>query len=242
MKCASRVVEREAAHVERPQVERRPAFEDPLRHHLAGAAAGGDAVEEAGGDEVVVELGHLAHHEVGVGRVRDRTVDHRADAGLLDHRCALARRASASCSKRSKFGVEQLALERRRDAVDPERQRVGLVAADQQPGPVGLVVHEVIRVAHRRHLPQLGRREVGDRTGQHVLVLDRDGRNAHAGHAPDLHAPHPGRVDDHLARRCRPGPVCTVVHSPPVDGDRRDLGVLADLARCASAHPWRSPA
>ena len=157
-----RVVECETAHVERPQVERRPAFEDPLRHHLAGASAGGDAVEEAGGDEVVVELGNLAHHEVGVGRVGDRPVDHRADAGLLDHR-------RTSCRERRQLfetvevRVQQLALERRGDALEAERQGVRLVSADEEPGPVRLVVHEQVRVAHRRHLSQLGGREIGDR-------------------------------------------------------------------------------
>ena len=105
-------------------------------------------------------------------------------------RCAAS---VANCSKRSKFGFQQLPSERLRDALQAERHRVGLVAADQQARPVGLVVDEQIGIAHRRHLPQLRRREVGDRAGEDVLVLDRDRGNAHAGHPPDLHAPHARR-------------------------------------------------
>ena len=222
-------MEREAAHVERPQVERGPSLEDPLRHHLARPAAGGDAVEEAGGDEEVVELGRLAHHEVGVGRVRDRAVDQRADAGLLEHRRALGGELG-ELREAVVVGVEQLPAERCRDvAVDTERDRVGLVPADQQTRPVGLVVDEVIGVAHRRHAPELDRRVAVDRSAQQVLVLDRHRRDTHAGHATDLHAPHPGGVDEQLALDAvaRRG-----VHggaAPAVDGDRRDLGVLAHL-------------
>ena len=75
------VVEREAADVEWPQIERRATLEDPLGHHLPGTATRGDAIEEAGRHEEVVELRHLAHDEIGVGRVRDRAVHERADAG-----------------------------------------------------------------------------------------------------------------------------------------------------------------
>jgi hypothetical protein len=223
-----RVVEREAAHVERPQVERGVTVEDPLGGHLPGATTGGDAVQEAGGEEEVVELGSFAHHEIGVGRVRDRTVDQAPDAGLLQHRCALLGQFG-ELREAVEVGLEQLALERRRDvAVDPEGDRVGLVAADQQARPVRLVVDEVIRVAHGGHPAQLDRREPVDRPRQQVLVLDGDGRHAGTRQAADLHPPHPGRVDEDLALdRLAIGGVdmCTPT---PVHGDRRDGGVLTD--------------
>src|SRR3546814_12916385 len=53
---AGAVQEAEAPDVERPEVEAGAALEDPLGHDGARPAAGGDAVEEAGGDEEIVEL------------------------------------------------------------------------------------------------------------------------------------------------------------------------------------------
>ena len=151
-----------------------------------------------------------------------------------------ARRAGA---KRSKSASNSRRRNGDRDvAVDTECDRVGLVPADQQAGPVGLVVDEVIGVAHRRHAAELDRRVAVDRSAQQVLVLDRHRRHPDAGHATDLHAPHPGGVDeqlalDRVARRGVDGGA-----APAVDGDRRDLGVLADLRRRACAPRGRSPA
>src|SRR5215813_15028259 len=86
-----RVVEGEAADIQRPQVEARLSVYDPLGHHLAGPTAAGDAVGEAGADEAIVELRRLAHDELAVRRERDRTVDQLTDAHLLDDRRALER-------------------------------------------------------------------------------------------------------------------------------------------------------
>ncbi len=131
--------------------------------------------------------------------------------------------SSASCAKRSKFGSNSLRWNGDgMSLVDAERDGVGLVAADQQTRAVGLVVHEVIGVAHRGHLPELDRRVALDRAAEQVLVLDSDRRDAHAGQLADLHAPHAGSVDHHLALD-RVGAaivgveltVCTVVQRRP---------------------------
>src|SRR5262249_36106941 len=44
----------EAADVERPEVEARPAIDDPFGHHLAGPAAAGNPIGKASADEGVV--------------------------------------------------------------------------------------------------------------------------------------------------------------------------------------------
>ena len=226
------VVEREAAHVERPQVQAGAALQHPLGHHLPGAAAGCDAVEEAGGDVVVVQLRHAAHHEVGVGRVGDRAVQQGADAGGLEARSSLGSQLG-ELREPVEVRLEQLPLEGRGDAAvlaqpGAERDRVWFVAADQQAGPVGLVVDEVVGVAHRRHLAELDRRVALDRAAQQVLVLHRGGGDAHAGHAAHLHAPHSGSVDQHLALDVAAGGVHGGAMAA-VDGDRGDLRLLVDL-------------
>ena len=220
-------MEREPADVERPQVERRMAVEDPLRHHPAGAPAGGDAVEEPGGDVEVVELGRSAHHEVGVGGVGDRAVDQRADAGALDHRRALGGERRQLLEP-VEVRIEQPTLERRRDAVLAERERVRFVAADQEPLSVGLVVHEMIRVTQCRHAT----RHVLDRSGEDVLVLDGDRRDTGADHAPDRQAPHPAGVDHDLAFDVAAAALrvngMDGGRPPSIDRDRVDPGVLDD--------------
>ena len=227
---AGRVVEREAAHVQRPQIERRAALQHPLGHHLAGSTAGGDAVEEPGGDVVVVELGHAAHHEIGIGRVGDWSVEELANARSLEARRALRAELGELCET-VVVRIEQLALERRRDAVSAERNRVRFVTADEQSRAIRLVVHEVIGVAHRGHLGELDRRVALDGTADQVLVLDSRRRDANTCHPADLHAPHAGGVDDHLALDVA---VARVHRGAPstVDRDRRDLRVFDDA--CAA--------
>ena len=60
--------------------------------------------------------------------------------------------SSASCAKRSWFGSSSCRWNGDGMPSSAERRRVGLVAADQQALAVGLVVDEVVRVAHRRHV------------------------------------------------------------------------------------------
>src|SRR5438552_19091662 len=82
-------MEGEPPDIERPQVEARLSADDPLGHHLAGAAASGYAVGEPRADEGIVELGRLAHDELAVRRKRDGAIDKLADSHFLDDRRAL---------------------------------------------------------------------------------------------------------------------------------------------------------
>jgi len=70
-------------------IESRLALDDPFRHRLAGAAGSGDARGEAAGDIEIVAFRGQAHDRLAIGRDRDRPVDHRADAELVQHRDAL---------------------------------------------------------------------------------------------------------------------------------------------------------
>src|SRR3546814_13200859 len=72
---ARAVEEAEPPDVERPEVEAGAAFQNPLGHAGARPAAGGDAVEEAAGDDEVAALRRLAHDERAVGRLGARSVD-----------------------------------------------------------------------------------------------------------------------------------------------------------------------
>src|SRR5690348_7389369 len=84
-----RVMETEPAYIERPEVKAGLPLDDPFRHHSAGAAARGDAVEETGRAVEVLQLRRLAHDEIGIGRIWDRPVDQLTDADGVDDRRAL---------------------------------------------------------------------------------------------------------------------------------------------------------
>ena len=84
-----RVEAREAADVDRPQVECRLAADDPLGERLAGAAARGDAHRiEAAADVQVVDAGRGSEDEVVVGREQLGAVVELLDLGLLECRHA----------------------------------------------------------------------------------------------------------------------------------------------------------
>ena len=226
-----RVVEGEAAHVERPEIERRPPFEHPFGHHLPRAPAGGNAVQESGRHVEVVEFRCPPHDEIGVRRIRDRSVDQHADTSGVDHRGPL-RRECGELLETVEVRVEQLMLERHGDAGFAERQRIRFVPTDEQAGTIGFVVDEMIGVAHRRHLAQLRLWHRLDRTGDHVLVLDGECRNACTDQAADLQTPHPSCIDEHLALDDLLAAYfmdrLDMRRSTAVDVDRNDPGVLDD--------------
>ena len=80
------------------------------------------------------------------------------------------------------------------DAVHAPGLRHRLERADQELAGVLLDVQAAVRIAQHRQI----RRHLGHGLGQHVEVLAGVQRHAHAGHAADLAAPHPGAVDHHL--------------------------------------------
>ena len=83
-----------------------------------------------------------------------------------------------------------------RDAIEPARMRLGLVAAEEHPAVLGLAVHEIVRVTEARHVA----RELMARDGlqRDVLVIDRGRRDERTDHLRDARRPHPGRIHDEL--------------------------------------------
>ena len=199
------VVEGEAAHVQRPQIEARRSFDDPFRHHAARPAAGGDAVEEARGDIGVVQLRRLSHDEIGIGGIGDRPVDELAHADLLKDRRAPCRQ-HRELLETVEIARQQLAGEILGDAGLAEGPGVRLIAADGDPAHLGLVVDQQVRIAQGRHVL----RHVRDRIGHQILMLQRQRGHAHAGHPADLSAPHAGPIDQDLA-----GDIALVGAHPP---------------------------
>src|SRR5262245_35522306 len=79
----------EPTHVEGPEVHARIAVEDPIGHRFAGAARGGDPSGEPARHEEIVELGRETQDRFAVGRDRNRPVDDRLDADLVEDRQSL---------------------------------------------------------------------------------------------------------------------------------------------------------
>ena len=74
----------EPAHVEGPEVHAWIAVEDPIGHRFAGAARGGYAGGESARHEEIVELGRETQDRFAVGRDRNRPVDDRLNADLVE--------------------------------------------------------------------------------------------------------------------------------------------------------------
>ncbi len=127
----------------------------------------------------------------------------------------------ASCSKRSKLPGSSSCANSRGMPFGRERLRIRLVAADHQPAHFRLVIDQVIGVAHGRH----ALRRVGDRIGDQVLMLDREGRHAHAGKLADLMPPHAAGIDQQVAG---PGALVGLDPRHAVVLDREAGGALAD--------------
>jgi hypothetical protein len=161
--------------------------------HPAGAA---EAVErQAGGDPEAARAGHRSHQRIAVGRHRVGMAEQADHPGVLEEREATDR-----------------ALEQRREAVDvrrhragpvipghpvdPARDRVRLVAADQHAARLALPVDEVVGVAEAGgvacHLV------AGNGSHRDVLVIDRHRRDEGADHRRHLWRPDAGSVDDAL--------------------------------------------
>ena len=188
----------EAADVHVPQVVLGLAVDDPLGHHLADAAGTGETVRaEAGGDP---EAGHLAlaEDELAVGRERLGAVEEALDLGLLDRRHAQDGALHELLEAIPVLGQE-LRLEARRDAVEPERRGITLVAAHHEAADLGAEVDEVVGIAQRGK--RLERRREG--LGHEVLVRHRDDRDGHADEPRDVGGGHAACVDDDVrADRC----------------------------------------
>ncbi len=156
------VVPAEAADVHVPEVVLRLAVDDPLGHDLADAAGAGEPVRAEAGRHP--EAGHLAlaEDELAVGRERLGAVEEALDLGLLDRGHAEDGALHQLLEAVPVLGQE-LRLEALRDAVEPERRRVALVAAHHEPADLGAEVDEVVGIAQRRQAARAAARTARSR-------------------------------------------------------------------------------
>ena len=96
-----------------------------------------------------VELRREPHHRLAVGGDRDRSVDQRLDADLVQDRQAL-RRAEQDRLEALEVLREKLAREVERHALAPAGGRVLLPAADGEGADVGLQVEDAVGIAEGR--------------------------------------------------------------------------------------------
>ena len=170
------------------------AVDDPVGQRLAGAAGGGDAGGEAAGDVEIVEFRREADDRLAVGGDRDRPVDDRLDADLVEERQPLRRR------QREEFepihvGREKLAGEVEGRPPAPAALGAVLPAADGEGADIGLEVEILVGIAQRRQPGVEGERLLGDE----ILVLDDAGGERDAGHLGDALRPDAGAVDQDIA-------------------------------------------
>jgi hypothetical protein len=190
---AAAVGEPEPARVHVPHVERRRPFDDPLGDELPHATGAGEAVcAEAGGHPEAPDVSR-PEDELAVRSERLGAVDELHDLHLRErgdtHDCVLHELLEAG-----PVLLEETGVELRRDAVEPPRRAVALVATHDQATRFRPEVHEERGVTHRRHLERKTRR-----LGDEVLVCHRHDRHLDAGERPDLLRVHPARVYNDVA-------------------------------------------
>ena len=172
---------------------RRFAFDDPLGHELAHAARAAIAIQgHACRHPQAARAGDGSQHGLAVGGVGAGVAGQVDDAGILQERNAADGPFEQHLEALIIAGQGAVTV-LPRHAVDPARDRIGLVAADDQPALFLSHIHQVIRIA------QAGRvlRKLVSHHGLDgdVLVIDRRGRQIDSCHGGDARGPHPGRVD-----------------------------------------------
>ena len=214
---------RHAADVHVPEVHRRLAAHDPLRHRLAGARPRGDADRvEARGDEEVPALGRLAEVVAAVRREALRPVDVTAHRRRLDRGDADDRLLHQHLEVIPVLGQER-EREVGRDALHAPGLGHRLEAAHQQAPD--FLAHVDVAVGIAQH-GQVGGDAV-HRLGHDVEVLGGVQRHRHAGHGAEIARPHARAVDHDLA-----GDVAArgadARDGAAAGADRRHRGVLED--------------
>ena len=167
----------------RPTCPTRSALGDPFGQHLARAAALGDAEGEDASLEGVWHTGHRADQRQTVGRIRDRAVDHAANACRAKDRHTRHRVLDIPLQPFQIVGVKLEAeiLGHRIIGRDPMGLAVPLVGAEVQAVLVLAQVIGAIDVAQQRHLvaiflgPCL---QLGNFFGQEILVRHGDHRHS----------------------------------------------------------------
>ena len=178
------------------QVELALARRHELGDRLADAARAAEAVQrEAGGDEEARHARQLPDQRIAVRRHGVGMADELDDARVGQEREAL-RGALHERREARLVGRHRLAAVVPRHAVDPARDGIVLVAAEEHAARLGLAVHEVVGIAEAGHVVR--QLVPGDGRQRDVLVLDRDRDEPGAGHGGHLRRPHAGGVDHDL--------------------------------------------
>ena len=229
---------RHAADVDIPEIHRRLAAHDPLRHCAAGACPRRDADGvEAGRDVEVATLRRFAQEEPTVGREAFGAVDVAAHRRALERGDPEHRLLHENPKVLPVLGQEREG-EVGGDALHAPRLRHRLEAAHEQTADFLAHVDVAVGVAEHRQV----RRHSGHGLGDDVEVLRGVKRHRDARHSPDLARPHPGAVHHDLARYVATGRPhardAAVLHA-----DRGHAGVLEDgrpaLPRAASQRERR---
>ena len=143
---------------DRGRVHRRHPVDDPVRHHVADAAAGQDAERvQPGRDPVAVQLGRRAQQRPDVGGERLRPAEERPHPGIGQRRDPLHRLGQ---ERLHPLPVRRQLAEREvaRHAVQRPRRADRLEQADQHPVALGPVVAVALRVLDHRQVLSPGPR------------------------------------------------------------------------------------
>ena len=214
----------EAADVDRHEVARRLALDDPLGEGPAGAATRRDPDRvEPGPDEEAPQIGRLAQDELVVGREALRAVVQLLQSGVLEGRDPVDGRFHQDAEVVPVL-LEELELERVRQRVggDPRLCR-RLESADDETADLLLDVRVPVGVAQDGEV----RVDALDCLGHHVEVLGRVEGDVDAAQEADGLRPLAGAVHDHLGLDGTP--VGHDAGHPAVPrGDAGHTGVLLD--------------
>src|SRR5262245_29681368 len=184
----------EPAHVEGPKVHAGIAVEDPIRHCFAGPARGGNAGGESARHEEIVELWREPQDRFAVGRDRNRTVDDRLDADLVEDRQSLRAWQREQFEALHVLG-EQFPAEGERRPRPPAALGSLLPSADRERADIGLEIKVLVGIAERRQRL----RQIETLLGDEILVLDDARGEREPRHLGDAFRPPSGAVDESVA-------------------------------------------
>ena len=176
----------QAVDVDAGDVDVGAAVDDPVRQHAAEAAAGEDADRvEAGGDEVVLQLGRLADDRAQVGREALRAAEELLDAGLERDRA----RAPSPSRGTGPCGPSRAGSRRRRSPGGMPSTFHGAHTGSNRPDHQAAALLAEVAVGGRVLEHRQVRRQVGDPLGDQVVVLGRLQRDVDADLARRAGAP-----------------------------------------------------
>ena len=139
--------------------------------------------------EEIVELWRKAEDRFAVGRDRNRPVDDRLDADLVEDWQSLGARQREQFEALHVLG-EQFPAELERRARSPAALRSLLPAADRERADIWLEIEVLVGIAERRQRL----RQIELLLGDEILVLDDACRERDAGHVGDAFAQSPAQL------------------------------------------------